>query len=76
MTATNKQDWSNAPKHGILIHNDAKGLRVRLRRPALPYAPSRKQDLQEVFAMLDQAFQQVCIFISRSSVSLKIGKRR
>ncbi len=59
MTATNKQDWSNAPKHGILIHNDAKGLRVRLRRPALPYAPSRKQDLQEVFAMLDQAFQQV-----------------
>lgn len=59
MTATNKQDWSNAPKHGILIHNDAKGLRVRLRRPVLPYAPSRKQDLQEVFAMLDQAFQQV-----------------
>ena len=59
MTATNKQDWSNAPKHGILIHNDAKGLRVRLRRPALPYAPSSKQDHPEDFAMLDQAFQQV-----------------
>lgn len=58
MTAVEKQGWSNAPKHGILIHNNAKGLRVRLRRPvSRPVA--RKQDLQEVFAMLDQVFQQV-----------------
>ena len=59
MTVPQKQDWSNTPKHGILIYNNAKGLRVRLRRPALPYQAPRKQDLQEVFAMLDQAFQQV-----------------
>ena len=59
MTVPQKQDWSNTPKHGILIYNNAKGLRVRLRRPALPYQATRKQDLQEVFAMLDQAFQQV-----------------
>lgn len=59
MTAANKQDWSNAPKYGILIRNDAKSLRVRLRRPVRPCPAARKQDLQEVFAMLDQAFQQV-----------------
>lgn len=59
MTTANKQDWSNAPKYGILIRNDAKSLRVRLRRPVRPCPAARKQDLQEVFAMLDQAFQQV-----------------
>lgn len=59
MTTVNKQDWSNAPKYGILIRNDAKSLRVRLRRPVRPCPVARKQDLQEVFAMLDQAFQQV-----------------
>lgn len=59
MTSGNKQDWSNSQKYGILIHNNAKGLRVRLRRPAVPYTEHRKQDLQEVFAMLDQAFSQV-----------------
>ena len=58
MTDVEKQGWSNAPKHGILIHNNAKGLRVRLRRPVSRPA-ARKQDLQEVFAMLDQVFQQV-----------------
>ncbi len=57
MISGSKQDWSNAPKHGILIRNNGKGLRVRLRRPAMP--PARPQDLQEVFAMLDQAFSQV-----------------
>lgn len=57
MISGSKQDWSNAPKHGILIRNNGKGLRVRLRRPAMP--PARTQDLQEVFAMLDQAFSQV-----------------
>ena len=57
MISGSKQDWSNAPKHGILIRNNGKGLRVRLRRPAMP--PTRTQDLQEVFAMLDQAFSQV-----------------
>ena len=59
MTSGNKQGWSNSQKYGILIHNNAKGLRVRLRRPAVPYTERRKKDLQEVFAMLDQAFQQV-----------------
>ena len=57
MISGSKQDWSNAPKHGIPIRNNGKGLRVRLRRPAMP--PARTQDLQEVFAMLDQAFSQV-----------------
>ena len=57
MISGSKQDWSNEPKHGILIRNNGKGLRVRLRRPAMP--PARTQDLQEVFAMLDQAFSQV-----------------
>ena len=57
MISGSKQVWSNAPKHGILIRNNGKGLRVRLRRPAMP--PARTQDLQEVFAMLDQAFSQV-----------------
>ena len=57
MISGSKQDWSNVPKHGILIRNNGKGLRVRLRRPAMP--PARTQDLQEVFAMLDQAFSQV-----------------
>lgn len=32
---------------------------MRLRRPALSHREGRRQDLQEVFAMLDQAFQQV-----------------
>lgn len=57
MISASKQDWSNAPKHGILIRNNGKGLRVRLRRPVMP--PARTQDLQEVFAMLDQAFNHV-----------------
>lgn len=59
MTTANKQDWSNTPRYGILIRSNAKSLRVRLRRPVQPYTAARKQDLQEVFAMLDQAFQQV-----------------
>lgn len=59
MTTANKQDWSNTPRYGILIHSNAKSLRVRLRRSVQPYTAARKQDLQEVFAMLDQAFQQV-----------------
>ena len=59
MTTANKQDWSNTPRYGILIRSNAKSLRVRLRRPVQPCTAARKQDLQEVFAMLDQAFQQV-----------------
>ncbi len=59
MTTANKQDWSNTPRYGILIRSNAKSLRVRLRRQVQPYTAARKQDLQEVFAMLDQAFQQV-----------------
>lgn len=59
MTTANKQDWSNTLRYGILIRSNAKSLRVRLRRPVQPYTAARKQDLQEVFAMLDQAFQQV-----------------
>lgn len=59
MTTANKQDWSNTPRYGILIRSNANRLRVRLRRSVQPYTAARKQDLQEVFAMLDQAFQQV-----------------
>lgn len=54
---TVNQGWSNASKHGILIPDTEKNRRMRLRRAAL--RRSRNQDLQEVFAMLDQAFGQV-----------------
>ena len=57
MNAAQTQGWKNASTCGILTYSRIKRLRVRrggsLRRPA------NRQQIGEVFAMLDQAFQQV-----------------
>ncbi len=55
-----KQDWKNTPEHAILIYKNAKGLRMRqMRRAVSRNRKNPAMDPQEVFAMLDQAFNQV-----------------
>ena len=53
------QGCSIAPKHGILTCKDTKQIRAAIRLRRARGAAARKPDPQEVFAMLDQAFQQV-----------------
>lgn len=53
------QGCSIAPKHGILTCKDTKQIRSAIRLRRARSAGTRTPDPQEVFAMLDQAFEQV-----------------
>ena len=53
------QGCSIAPKHGILTCKDTKQIRSAIRLRRARGAKARTPDPQEVFAMLDQAFEQV-----------------
>ena len=55
----NTQGCSIAPKHGILTCKDTKQIRAAIRLRRTRGTASRRPDPQEVFAMLDQAFEQV-----------------
>lgn len=53
------QGCSIGPKHGILTCKDTKQIRAAIRLRRARGTASRRPDPQEVFAMLDQAFEQV-----------------
>lgn len=55
----NTQGCSIAPKHGILTCKDTKQIRAAARLRRARGTAARRPDPQEVFAMLDQAFEQV-----------------
>lgn len=55
----NTQGCSIAPKHGILTCKNTKQIRAAIRLRRARSTASRTPDPQEVFAMLDQAFEQV-----------------
>lgn len=53
------QGCSIGPKHGILTCKDTKQIRAAIRLRRARGTASRRPDPQEVFAMLDQVFEQV-----------------